>query len=1110
MPALAVARFPLPAARRLPLPRDPGSVCSRSQWPSHRELAGHGLESPARDVQSPWWVRRRYWDLLRKLGRFWQRWENTHVTTNNNSQPNPHLDALLAEAGWVLKLAKRLARDQAAAEDIAQSTLALALEKRPDTDGGLRPWLARVVGRLASHRVRGDARRQAREAVVTSSRGSESAGSDEALIRFELQQDLSKRVDALPEPYRRTLIYRFYEGLSIKEIAKELGVPPSTVRSQLARGLERIRLQYNHESEGRSALGVFLVAANSSTHFITRRTAEIALMQTSTKYAIVGVAALIAVTAFFVPDFAYSEPSQPDTVETTLVHTEPAALVEGEQTLPVGEPAEEDRRVAVLGVAPSAAPEVAIEQVEPTVSTLRVRILDANRLPLAGATLSSIHPDGRPRGTNGSASSDNEGRAVLKLNDASMRKSGDDLYDMTFAVAAAGHGTEFVIKQPILHGDTDLGDVQLGPGGSIVGLTVDALGRGVAGAVLYAGANETGDDLAGLRITGPAIGSARPSALSMADGSFEISGISAQPKESGDPSVRLWAHAAGGLWTITEPITMTPRGRIDLGRVLLEEAPGELRIVGTVFRPSGLPAAGALVDFFSRGAPHVGQVIADAQGVFIVIPKTGAPMEFVARDAAVEFGISHSQIATRGESIELKLLERRIMTLTIKDTDGEPVRDAHIMPVLAGGSGASEDDGRLVPGVGWLYSDEAGRVDIEVPGQRFKVVVRKYGAGIFDQGPFEPDTAPLALSVTIPVGYEVIGRVLAYGVPVAGAKVAAMMRHDHFAAMTGGFPNRYPSGVSTVVTDSEGRFTAPLKLNWRAIGVLATKDGLATGEITPDILPGGKIRGVEIHMTEGGAIEGVVIAPPNMGPEGLIVGASRGDGLPLSTFTDAKGRYRFEGLTPGNWRVEGRLNEVRTELLSISYREDDMDPQWNAFVVDRKTLGLEVDMRHLVDVQVKGLLLIDGAAPLPGWSAEVVLPVHARGPAEVGAVALDSHGRFTLTTTSGRGDLRLVGPVQGGATVEVLREIRFEGPLLDWEETLQTALVQQSVEGGFKRARFVRGDPNEGDRELAIVPVDEYGAVMARVPVGPSILEVPEKSDPSGRSWDALRTVDIH
>ncbi|MEM1452138.1 MAG: sigma factor, partial [Planctomycetota bacterium] len=70
--------------------------------------------------------------------------------THPDGAADPGLtDALLREAGWVRALARRLARDQAAADDAAQGALALALQKRPDPGRGLRPWLARVVARLA-------------------------------------------------------------------------------------------------------------------------------------------------------------------------------------------------------------------------------------------------------------------------------------------------------------------------------------------------------------------------------------------------------------------------------------------------------------------------------------------------------------------------------------------------------------------------------------------------------------------------------------------------------------------------------------------------------------------------------------------------------------------------------------------------------------------------------------------------------------------------------------------------------------------------------------------------------------------------------------------------
>ncbi len=100
-------------------------------------------------------------------------------------------DALLREAGWVRTLARRLARDQAAADDVAQGTLALALERRPGTRGSMRPWLARVVVRLTRRQRRGDARRQFREGRAAVVQSATSPGSDELLVRLEEQQRLA-------------------------------------------------------------------------------------------------------------------------------------------------------------------------------------------------------------------------------------------------------------------------------------------------------------------------------------------------------------------------------------------------------------------------------------------------------------------------------------------------------------------------------------------------------------------------------------------------------------------------------------------------------------------------------------------------------------------------------------------------------------------------------------------------------------------------------------------------------------------------------------------------------------------------------------------------------
>src|SRR5262245_58570964 len=60
---------------------------------------------------------------------------------------NPSPEALLAEHAWAQRLARRLVRDAALAEDLAQEATVRALGREPGP--GLRAWLGGVVRNLA-------------------------------------------------------------------------------------------------------------------------------------------------------------------------------------------------------------------------------------------------------------------------------------------------------------------------------------------------------------------------------------------------------------------------------------------------------------------------------------------------------------------------------------------------------------------------------------------------------------------------------------------------------------------------------------------------------------------------------------------------------------------------------------------------------------------------------------------------------------------------------------------------------------------------------------------------------------------------------------------------
>ena len=158
------------------------------------------------------------------------------------------VDELMAEMGWVRRLARGLLRDGEAADDIAQDAWLVASARAPEDGRPLRPWLHRVVLNLVRMRRRGDARREARELASGDDRAVPS--SEELLERVETQRVLAVEVTALAEPYRSTILLHYVEGLASAEIARRLGIPSATVRQRLKHGLDELRDRLRARADG--------------------------------------------------------------------------------------------------------------------------------------------------------------------------------------------------------------------------------------------------------------------------------------------------------------------------------------------------------------------------------------------------------------------------------------------------------------------------------------------------------------------------------------------------------------------------------------------------------------------------------------------------------------------------------------------------------------------------------------------------------------------------------------------------------------------------------------------------------------------------------------------
>ncbi|MBL8896152.1 MAG: sigma-70 family RNA polymerase sigma factor [Planctomycetes bacterium] len=152
---------------------------------------------------------------------------------------------LLIHADFVRNLAHALARDPEVGDDLLQEVWVAALQRPPQHGASLRGWLAALVSSLFRNRLREERRRRAREAQLPPLPPCDPA--DEIVAREQVRQRLLAAVLRLEEPFRTAVLLRYHEELTPKQIAERLAVPAATVRTRIARGLERLRRELDHE-----------------------------------------------------------------------------------------------------------------------------------------------------------------------------------------------------------------------------------------------------------------------------------------------------------------------------------------------------------------------------------------------------------------------------------------------------------------------------------------------------------------------------------------------------------------------------------------------------------------------------------------------------------------------------------------------------------------------------------------------------------------------------------------------------------------------------------------------------------------------------------------------
>ena len=165
---------------------------------------------------------------------------------------------LLAQAGRLHAIARRLVGDGHTADDLVQDTWVAALEaeigpgiQARDSEGW-RAWARVVTRNLSLRRARRESERRALEREAARPEATDEK--NELAARMELQRKLGDAILTLDEPYRSTVVARYLDGLSFEEIAKREGISNANVRKRSSRALAMLRARLTGESKSGSTL----------------------------------------------------------------------------------------------------------------------------------------------------------------------------------------------------------------------------------------------------------------------------------------------------------------------------------------------------------------------------------------------------------------------------------------------------------------------------------------------------------------------------------------------------------------------------------------------------------------------------------------------------------------------------------------------------------------------------------------------------------------------------------------------------------------------------------------------------------------------------------------
>jgi RNA polymerase sigma factor (sigma-70 family) len=885
------------------------------------------------------------------------------------------IEELLHHSSWLRGLARSLVQDPHTADDLVQATWNKALENPPRNVDSPKHWLARLLRNTFYSDYRSAKRRTSRESKVAQ----EDRAADQAQVieRGEINLLLADAVMKLEDPYRTTILMRFHEEQSAAEIGRRLGIPASTVRSHIKRGLAQLRTELS-TSWGKDW-------SHCSAALLSFSTAGHTVLSASKVALVVSAASLIVAPMIWNQSNDFDV--EPASMEANLTQVEDEGLITPPPTpmkvaMPVVAGATETRRPSTINAVPPAVDGHVV---------YKGRAVTEDGNPLPGATFELETSATRRRGPE----------TIPWQQPGTVTTADDGLFELSFQPLPKGVSLKLILSAPgrisrvanweyLLHDlvSRDLGDVILEKGALLSGKVVCDEG-----------------EFPKRKMVVTALG---------------ISGYSLFPESPVEYNIYSITDEQGrfemkeGLPAGAHPLRLSAKGYENVGDMQTEIAEGEIMheitlhlkqlpfVSGRVVMADGtVPGPVILRKWESpRADGPRSSAWSSTDGTF-QLPSTKQSL------GDTDFAIQ--VIDQEGVGVQAKLTEEKfnwgdrdvIIQLdptlhfdiqVVDDASGKPVEDYAVI--------CREEEIRFsfdTQGVRFngFHKDGVLRVDNLNLGTHYLQIIpsgNQYTKTqpVEVQGTFL-DLAPMVIRLKPMIPITVSLRTES-GTPVKGSTVSLQ-----------GISRIHPV-VSSAVSDENGTCT----LMWphsvdsgvvRVTGAHATVEKKVRNPIS-------NAEGIEITVIASGLVTGTIaLAPEAVGKMELYFMRMNGrviepppDELTLKPAEDGS----FEiNLDPGKYQVIALYPNPYASRIGFGFNGGwtNMEPALTEFVVaSGATPELKLDATHFAPAKLTGTITLDGA-PAANFPVELILrslalPMNAT--ATLSGIMTDAQGKFEV------------------------------------------------------------------------------------------------------------------